>query len=721
MEFRLLIVFIFISSLVEQGFAQSNDNLHLKKSLSEVHITEEKKHQDKMRDITRDGINASKKTEVLRLADMNVNLQGNQARTALAAFSGLQIAENDGNGLQLNISTRGLNPNRSEHINLRQNGVDMSADALGYPESYYTPPLILVDRIEWVKGAASLQYGPQLGGLVNFVLKSPELRPGIKLEAGAGMASFNQKNLHLLVEKGWKSTGVLAFAQWREGTGWRANSQYKQGTIYLALRHQTTKGWEWEANYTFQHYLAQQSGGLTFATFEQDPRQSVRSRNWFAINWQLVAIHVSKYVGKWHYQGRTFLTMAQRQAVGNLSRIFEFDRPESVRQLLDGRFINLGHESRLIWRHQLGGRPAFWLNGFRLYQGQTRQFQAEGSRGSEANFTPQGDTLNDYRNPGRNLSVFSEYLCRISPKWSLTSGLRFESIQTGADGFFQLLIRDDAGNLIARARQQEVFSRNRTLWLYGVGGSYHLGRENEVYASFCANYRPVTFSDLRVVNPNFVTDSLIQDERGWSFDWGWRRKLRHFRYDVSVFGLWYENRIGTLIRLDPRVFSEYRFRTNIGASRAIGAEFSVQAEKQWAKVTTDWFMSGNYNYARYTSGAAEVVGKVVEYAPEWLFRTGFGLKWNRLRLMLIGSGTGTQFGDATNAVKTVSATSGLIPAWGVLDMSIQYGFKIITIQAGIQNITNHRYISRFAEGYPGPGILPGEGRSFWANVCVRLN
>lgn len=721
MEPKFLIACCLLTLYLSPISAQKADSLRLKKSLKEIQITEEKRQKDKLRDVTKDGLNAAKKTEVLQLANLNVNLQGNQARTALAAFSGLQIAENDGNGLQLNISTRGLNPNRSEHMNLRQNGVDMSADALGYPESYYTPPLVLVDRIEWIKGAASLQFGPQLGGLVNFVLKSPVSRPGYSLEAGSGVASFNQWNGHILLEKGWNRSGLLVFGQWRSGEGWRLNSQYRQETAYLAFKHLSTKGWEWEASYTYQQYLAQQAGGLTFAAFQENPRQSVRSRNWFAINWQLGSVKVSKSIGNWQYQGRTFVTLAQRQAVGNLNRIFEFDRPESVRQLLDGRFFNIGHESRLLWRHKLAGRPAFWLSGIRLYRGDSRQFQAEGSRGTDANFAATGDTLNDYRNPGRNLALFTEYLWRITDRWSATAGMRQEWIGTGASGFYQLLVRDDAGNLVARARQEDQLSRNRTVWLYGVGLSYKPSVDQEWYSSFCANYRPVTFSDLRIVNPNFITDSLIQDERGWSFDLGWRRKMRDWRYEVSIFGLWYANRIGTLIQLDPRLFTEYRFRTNVGGSRALGAELSANGQKRWGPIIADGFVSASFNYAIYTEGVAQVIGKMVEYAPIWMLRAGIGLKWNSWNLLLIGSGNASQFGDATNAVQTVAATSGKMPAWYVFDLSLLYKFKTISFQTGIQNLFNQSYISRFAGGYPGPGILPGEGRSFWMNVSLKID
>ncbi|MBL4676414.1 MAG: TonB-dependent receptor [Mucilaginibacter sp.] len=116
-------------------------------------------------------INAGKKNEVVMLDSETVNKATNNARQIYSKVAGLNIWESDGAGLQLGIGGRGLNPNRVINFNTRQNGYDISADALGYPESYYTPPAELVDRIEILRGASSLQYGTQFGGLINFKLR----------------------------------------------------------------------------------------------------------------------------------------------------------------------------------------------------------------------------------------------------------------------------------------------------------------------------------------------------------------------------------------------------------------------------------------------------------------------------------------------------------------------------------------------------------------------
>src|ERR1700733_4375817 len=123
----------------------------------------------RLKDIDGTGIYAGKKSEVVVLKDITANTATNNARQIYSRVAGLNIYENDGGaGTQLAIGGRGLDPNRVSNFNTPQNGYDISADALCYPESYYTPPAEVLDRIEVVRGAASLQYGTQFGGMINF-------------------------------------------------------------------------------------------------------------------------------------------------------------------------------------------------------------------------------------------------------------------------------------------------------------------------------------------------------------------------------------------------------------------------------------------------------------------------------------------------------------------------------------------------------------------------
>ena len=107
------------------------------------------------------------------------------------------IWESDGSGIQIGLGGRGLNPSRNVNFNTRQNGYDISADALGYPESYYTPPSEAVEEIQMIRGAASLQFGPQFGGLINYKLKKGIKDKKAEVIARHTVGSFGLNNSFL--------------------------------------------------------------------------------------------------------------------------------------------------------------------------------------------------------------------------------------------------------------------------------------------------------------------------------------------------------------------------------------------------------------------------------------------------------------------------------------------------------------------------------------------
>ena len=128
-------------------------------------------------------ITAGKKNEVILLDNLQANLAMNNSRQIFSKTPGISVWESDGSGIQLGVASRGLSPNRSWEFNVRMDGYDITPDPMGYPEAYYTPPMEVVDRIEIIRGASSLQYGPQFGGLMNFVLRKPDLSTKLVVES----------------------------------------------------------------------------------------------------------------------------------------------------------------------------------------------------------------------------------------------------------------------------------------------------------------------------------------------------------------------------------------------------------------------------------------------------------------------------------------------------------------------------------------------------------
>jgi Fe(3+) dicitrate transport protein len=43
------------------------------------------------------------------------------------------------------------------------------------------------------------------------------------------------------------------------------------------------------------------------------------------------------------------------------------------------------------------------------------------------------------------------------------------------------------------------------------------------------------------------------------------------------------------------------------------------------------------------------------------------------------------------------------------------------VEGSVNNVANRMYFTRRATGYPGPGILPSDGRTYFVTVQVKLD
>jgi len=704
--------------------------------LEEVEITA-KSGEDiglrKLNNVEGVAIYAAKKSEVIELQNVVANQATNNARQIFKAIAGVNVWESDGAGLQLSIGARGLDPNRTSNFNTRQNGYDISADALGYPESYYTPPVQALQRIEIVRGAASLQYGSQFGGLLNFVFKKGNEKKPLEFISENTVGSFGLVSSFnsLSGEKnGWN---YYTFYQRKQGDGWRDFSKFEQNTAFASVSKSINENLKVGVEYTFMRYIAQQAGGLKDFDFAQNPKQSLRTRNWFKVNWNLAALTLDYNISeKTKLNSRSFFLSAQRNALGELGRI---DRPDPMRErdLIRGNYNNFGNETRLITRYDLGEQTSTFLIGARYYQGFTTNEQGDADTTSDANFTflnPKDLEKSAYDFPSRNLAFFAENLFNINDKWTITPGIRFEYIKTASEGFYKKTFL--VGGQIQSVRRFEDSMENpRSLILLGLGVGHKVSKNAEAYANFSQNYRSINFSDLAVVNPNLIVDSLLQDEKGFNADLGirggfWKNKIK---IDASIFYLRYQNRIGTgeIIIQDPVVIEKaVAFRTNIGDAIILGLESYIEANVLGIlnKKTKDLHLSIFTNFSlihgEYLSGQSFVIGKDVELIPPISLKTGLNFRWKKFKASYQFTFVGKHFSDATNAEFISDATRGTIPSYQVQDLSFSYGWNRFQFQTGINNLTNESYFTRRAVGYPGPGIIPSDARSFYATVAIKF-
>ena len=178
----------------------------------------------------KDGIiYAGKKNEVILVDSLDANKAINNTRQILGRIPGLNIVETETGGFTANgIGTRGLNPLQSIEMNVRQNGYNISGDVYGYNESYYLPPMEAVSRIEMVRGAASLQFGSQFGGMVNYVLNEAPKDKKFEWYTSETGGSFGLFNTFNSVGGTINKISYYGFVQFRTMKGWRPNSHQWQ-------------------------------------------------------------------------------------------------------------------------------------------------------------------------------------------------------------------------------------------------------------------------------------------------------------------------------------------------------------------------------------------------------------------------------------------------------------------------------------------------------------
>ena len=688
----------------------------------------------RMKDFEGTSVYAGKKNEVILLELSMANLASNNARQIYNQIPGLNIYQNDDAGLQLNIGGRGLNPNRTSNFNTRQNGYDISADALGYPESYYTPPAEGLKEIQILRGAASLQYGTQFGGLINFIMKKPNYSKDLEILSRNTSGSNNLFTNFTSLSSTGNKLNYYGYVNYKKGDGFRNNSGFKSTNTFQYLEYKINSKTLLSSELTYMNYLAQQAGGLSDEMFKTDHLQSNRARNWFEVEWLMYNLKFKKeFSNDTNFSFSFFGLEAKRNSLGfRTNRVSQVDSGEE-RDLIKGDFSNFGFESRLLTNYSLLNKKSLFLLGLKYYNSNSSSVQGPGSNGFDANFNfknslyPNYNNQSNYSYPNENIAIFAENIIYLGDKISLTPGIRYENIITNSKGFYRKINLDGAGNVIFNEKFDESDKKSRNFLLVGLGFSYKANRNLEVYSNFSENYRSVTFADISTINPAYAINPEIDDEKGYTFDIGIRGNYKKkISYDANIFLLKYEDRIGFIQKVfsDGNVKSE---RGNVGNARINGIEslFDFDLNEMFLK-NNDFDLNYFINYSLINSkylksNQVGIEGKSVEFVPKHNFKTGLKFGYKNLSFNIQYSYISKQFTDSSNAEEgNLSGVIGQIPEYRLLDFSVAYKLKKVKFESGVNNLLNEKYFTRRATGYPGPGIIPSAPRNMYVTIEIKF-
>ena len=732
---------LFVFQTIKAQKIESNDSIV---NLTPITVYPVQQSPERMPETKENIIFSGKKNEVIKLNNINANLTTNNAREVFSRIPGVTIWENDGSGIQINVGLRGLSPNRSWELNTRQNGYDISSDVFGYPEAYYNPPLEAVESIELVRGGASLQFGPQFGGMLNYVLKR-EIKKKFSFETQNTVGSYNLMSSYNAIGGKIGKFSYYAYNHSRSGDGWRENSQYKVRNSHIFLEYAFTEKTKLSAEYTTMDYQMQQAGGLTDAQFNDNPRQSLRDRNWFGTPWNVFALNFdTKINNNFSSNTKLFGLVGERNSVGFTATP---DVPDAVnpstndytnRRVDRDFYKNFGIENRNLYRYKLGKIENNLAFGVRAYKAYTNRVQnGVGTTGSDFNINIDGRYPRDLDFYTENIALFVENQFKLTENFSVTPGVRYEYINSIGNGRFGI-----SSGIDVPFEEKEISRRQP---LFGLGLEYKLGTTN-VYANITQAYRPVLFSDFTPPAVTDVIDPNLKDASGFNADLGYRGTFKNYlNFDFSVFYLSYNNRIGGVrqfVNNDPTQ-GTFLFRTNLGETVNKGIEGFVNLNiTRFLEIDNsigniDVFATISFIDSRYTdfrtfttTGSAPNItitegnlrGNRVENAPRYIHNFGLGWNKNNISATLQYRMTGRIYTDANNTeAPSANGVTGLLEDYNVLDLSAEYKFlKNYNLRAGVNNLTDEMYATRRAGGYPGPGILPGEGRTFFLSIGAKF-
>lgn len=746
MRVFMFLPLLFSSYIYSQGIdsLKQDSAIHVK-YLQDITIVGRSSKMDiqLMPEIVGTSIYAGKKSSLIVMDNVMGNVISNNMRQVVAKVPGIQIWENDGSGIQIGIAARGLSPNRSWEFNVRQNGYDIAADPYGYPEAYYNPQLQAVQRIEIIRGHGALQYGPQFGGMVNYILRNgSEMTKKLQGESQQSLGSNGLFNTYNAIGGKTKKLHYYVFFDHRNANGYRNNSRFFTNAGFATITYKPSQRFEITAEYMQSHIRSQQAGGLLDKDFSKDIRKSYRSRNWMDIDWSTMAL-----IAKWkptsstEFQLKLFGLNGDRNSIGFMppAGILAADTINSIsgqfnpRNLNTDQYRNYGAELRSLTNYVLMGNKHHFSSGIRMYNGNTRRLVADGKGSVAADYdmrVSDGFWTRDIQFISFNAAVFLENVFRIGKKYLLIPGLRYEYVEgaaSGRNGF--------AGGAPVLLQNQ---NRSRGFLLSGIGAEYHAGKLFEIYGNISQAYRPVQFADLAAPPTTDIIDQQLKDSKGFNADLGFRGKYGDiFIFDASMYFLQYNNRIGTIVQ-QRQDGSFYNFRTNVGNSNSKGIEALVEYSffrkqlypKKWE---LRMFSSIALNDSRY--GDFKVIAKNssnqlvetnlrnkrVENAPNQIIRSGFTIAYKNVSLTSQHSYTSEAYSDANNTVQaSANGNIGLIPSYAVWDLTMAWNHKQYNFKAGINNLTNEFYFTRRAGGYPGPGAMPADGRTFFMTAGVKF-
>lgn len=657
---------------------------------------------------------AGKKTSVIDF-DALPQIQTDNYRQAFTKTPGLLTSELSNNSL-LSLGSRGIgDPHESQDILVLKDGVPFVMDQFGYPTVYYAPPLEAMDRLEFVRGGASLLYGPQPAGSLNYVTHRPTLDKEFQFSTQNLIGQDDFYSNYTSMDGTIGRLSYLVNYNHRSGESFRGrNSDYELngGTIFLGLDLKTDT--RWYLNLDLYKSNAGEPGGLNFQNGGNNLNYN-RNRDRAQLEHDRVIVE------------RYFATLGLEHDVSDATQVTwklfgGYSNRTSHRQrgtgfgTLPTSSLNTTSEHRY---YTVGTDLRFshawmaWGEEHHLTAGITSSYTYApilNSLGTSPQATD-GTIFNDIARRSSYIAFFAENQFKWG-RFSIIPAFRMENVwQTVQDG-----VRRNSNTLAQLPERDQADAQH--VPLAAIGLAYDVTDTSSLYFNLSQGYKPPTYADSLPINNN-VANTDLSPGHTLTYELGYRgRPSEFFNWDVSGFFIDYQDRFGTTTAGGVTTVRNVGHSQNWGLDVAGELDLVATAAKLTggdAKTATQRFGNLAFHVAYEWLNAEFVDGPLKgfepQYAPEHLLRVGLTYRWReRFKISLLHTYVDQHFANDNNTADFN------IPAYQVTDLIAEAKVwkNNVTLLAGINNLFDQDYYSRIRAN----GIDPAYGRNFY--VGVRL-
>ncbi len=650
-------------------------------------------------EIVDEQLTSGKKTTSTKL-DSLPEIATNNYRQIVSQTAGLLVSEVPNESL-VSMNYRGLgDPHESFNLLLLQDGIPINADPYGYPAAYYATPSDYVDEVQFTRGGAALQFGPQAGGALNFITRQPRTDTEFSFRT---KQLFGSKSLYSTYnEISGTKDGVQYLANYhhRQSDGFRnMNSDYRLDFGSIKVGGQLSSRTKIMFQQDMYDSTFAEAGGLTLeegdglASYNQDRWQNTLNFDTLSISRYMSSIVLNHEVSR----DTGLLAKAWAGYLSRESRRQSYGTAENFGGIANGTTNTIVLQEFKTAGLMLRGHHDWTLfdegdstlaGGVQLYGVDSPFTQSKGA-------TPDAVSGALSRKIDRSTIAFSAYAeNKFSfDKLHITPGIRLESINQSLDDRYRadspLLNSSDSYNLVP---------------LLGLGISYDLTDKTEIYANASQAYKPVTYQDTLPLGPTDQVSSDIDEARIKNYEVGVRGTPYDFlSFDLSTFYLNFSNQFGRVGNVIG----------NTGKGRYYGVDISSQVSLLRmfdAKELSDDFGSfslyGNASLLNAEFNGGPLDGLTPQYAPDYLIRTGFVYEpLENTKFAFLGTFVDSSFADDGNTANRI------IPSYKVWDLTadISLWTDRLSLTTGINNVFDEKYYSRIRSN----GIDPALPRNYY--------